>query len=115
MANPARPAVCSTADYQLFHPLAGFPPALGWCSTVSLLPRRSEHDDANALAPRDIQCPTGSTLCALLADLKATDREFARGAWYDTLLNLETFPGKEKPLTKFQAVALEYASVMNLL
>ena len=96
MASHAAPAVCSTAAYQNFLPLAAFPPAQGWCSTVSLLPRRSEQDSANALAPHDVQCPVGSNLCALLADLKAADREFARGVWYDILLNFGTFPNQGK-------------------
>lgn len=82
MASPAPPAVCSTAAYHHFLPLAGFPPAQGWCSTVSLLSKRDERDSANALAGQDVECPLGSNLCALLADLKAADRDFARGVWY---------------------------------
>lgn len=82
MASHAALAVCSTAAYQSFLPLAGFPPAQGWCSTVSLLSKRNEQNNVNALAPRDVPCPLGSDLCALLADLKAADHEFARGVWY---------------------------------
>ena len=80
MTSHPNPALCSTAAYQHFRPLAGFSPALGWCSKVSLLSRGSA-DEANALAQPGMQCPVGSQLCNLLAELKAADREFARGVW----------------------------------
>ncbi|KAF6238571.1 hypothetical protein HO173_003076 [Letharia columbiana] len=37
MASPAPPAVCSTAAYQHFLPLAGFPPAQGLLIVTSLV------------------------------------------------------------------------------
>lgn len=106
MTSHAASAVCSTAAYQNFLPLAGFPPAQGWCSTVSLLSKRSEQNSANALAPQDVPCPLGSKLCTLLADLKTADREFARGVWYGILLNIGTFRGKERPLTRFSSCCI---------
>ena len=106
MASPA-PGVCSTAAYQHFHPLAGFPPAQGWCSTVSLLPERNDQEAANGLAPRDGQCPLGSTLCDLLAELKALDRGSAREAWYGILLKNGVFCQEEDRSRDVAAVALE--------
>ena len=101
MASPASPAVCSTTSYQHFHPLAGFPPAQGWCSTVSLLPERNVQAGAKELAPRDGPCPLGSTLCDLLAELKALDRESAREAWYGILFEkiCVVYQGEGGPLT----------------
>ena len=82
----ASPAVCSAAGYQQFQALAGFPPARGFCSTVSVQPRGIDQEGAQELAPRDdFQCPIGSDLCDLLAQLKALDGESARGAWYGAL------------------------------
>ena len=82
MASHAAQTVCYTPTFQNFLPLAGFPLAQGWCSTVSLLSERNERDEANALTSQDVPCPVGSNLCALLADLKVADHEFARGVWY---------------------------------
>lgn len=115
MASHPPPAVCSTAGYQNFHSLAGFSPAQGWCSSVSLLSKkRSEEDEAKALAQRDVQCPAGSDLCNLLAELKAADREFARGVWYGILSDaLEHIGDENRPLTKLLAAALECALGMN--
>ena len=109
MASPASPAVCSTTSYQHFHPLAGFPPAQGWCSTVSLLPDRNARAGAKGLAPRDGPCPLGSTLCDLLAELKALDRESAREAWYGILLKKHApfFKIREDRSHGLAAVALE--------
>ena len=50
-------------------PLAGFPPALGYCSTT-------------ALRDNQEQCIGESHLCDLLSELVASDHEFARGIWY---------------------------------
>ena len=85
MASPPSQGVCSTAAYQHFQQLAGFPPARGWCSTVALLPgNNGPAGAAQQLAPRDGSCPVGSPLCDLLAELKGLDRESARSAWYGT-------------------------------
>lgn len=45
-------------------------------------------------------------LCALLADLKTADREFARGLWYGILLNIGTFRDKERVLTRFSSCCI---------
>ena len=69
MAYQALPAVCSLPAYETFSPLEGFPPALGYCSTATLLDNQE-------------QCIGESHLCDLLSELVASDDEFARGVWY---------------------------------
>lgn len=83
MTYQGPPAVCSLPTYQTFMPLSGFPPALGYCSTTSLLNKRTGHHAASLHTPRDVQCPAGdNSLCDLLSELTASDNEFARGVWY---------------------------------
>lgn len=83
MAYQAPPAVCSLPAYQTFMPLSGFPSALGYCSTTSLSNKRAEQITPSLYTLRDVQCPVGdSYLCDLLAELKASEHEFARGVWY---------------------------------
>lgn len=85
MASQAPPAVCSLPTYQTFMPLSGFPPALGYCSTTSLLNTGTDRVTVRLNTLRDVQCPAGdSFLCDLLSELKASDPEFARGVWYVT-------------------------------
>ena len=82
MAIPGPPAICSLPAYQA---LAGFPPALGYCSSVSFLDERKHQSDASLYATRDVPCPVGyDSLCDLLSELKASGPDFARGAWYVT-------------------------------
>ena len=76
-------AICSLPAYQTFIPLSGFPPALGYCSTTSLLNERTHRNAASLYASRDYQCPVGNDyLCELLSELTASDPDFARGVWY---------------------------------
>ena len=90
MASQVSSPVCSLPAYQMFMPLSGFPPALGYCSTTALLNKRTNHITASSQRPPDFQCPTIDTsLCDLLSQLKASDHEFARGVWYVYLTNPE--------------------------
>ena len=80
MASHAPPALCSTPAYKPYLPLAGFPPAQGWCSTVSL-PSSQDGQDASP-------CQGSGELCALLAELKeGAEGGFARGVWYGVLFS----------------------------
>ena len=86
MAFQAPPAVCSLPAYQTFMPLSGFSPALGYCSTTSLLDKRTDRIATSLRTSRDVQCPAGDNyLCDLLSELEASDHEFARGVWYASL------------------------------
>ena len=83
MAYQAPPAVCTLPAYETFIPLSGFVPALGYCSTTALLNKKTDQVPAIRQLPGEVQCPAGeSRLCDLLSELKASDREFARGVWY---------------------------------
>ena len=86
MASPPSNGVCALAAYQHFQQLAGFPPARGFCSSLSLLPPGYvPGGGAKELAERDDSCPVGSAVCDLFAELKGLDRESARSVWYGTL------------------------------
>ncbi len=68
-------------------PLAGFPPALGYCSTTAFINKRTNHITGSLQTPREVPCPAGNNhLCDLLSELKASDDdEFTRTTWYVSL------------------------------
>ena len=85
-ATMASSSVCSSPFYQQFQALAGFPAARGLCSTVPSLAERDIPEAAQQLAVRDgPECPVGSDLCDVLAQLQALDPEARREAWYVVL------------------------------
>ena len=90
MAFQESAPVCSLPTYQSFMPLAGFPPALGYCSSTAFVNNRRKSIADNLQVPPDAQCPAEVTsMCDLLSDLKASDHEFAQGVWYVRLTNPE--------------------------
>ena len=83
MAYQPAPSVCSLPAIEPFMPLAGFPPARGYCSTTILLDKRTDHGAASPFTPREFKCPAiYSYVCDLLSELKGSDQEFARAVWY---------------------------------
>lgn len=83
MAYQPAPVICSLPAYDAFMPLAGFPPARGYCSTTALLDERTDHIIAGRRTPPEFQCPViDNSLCDLLSELQGSDREFARSVWY---------------------------------
>lgn len=75
MASSVAPAVCSNAPYAEYLPLAGFAPAVTFCSA---------YQAASTLPPIPA-CPEGDALCSMLSSLSKCDRALISTAWYVNL------------------------------